>query len=364
MQESIHEFQNLLKKEKNYLSNEHLKNILDKFNFIFYPDILQQEKKVKQYENNSKIIIIDECIENDIKYYILCFDYKLIIFPLEDNTDDLTLPSIFTRFEESDKYFIQNCDIQFETDAVNEKFFNEIRNFSNEFMILNEKMRPFWNIVVNCLSGFLIKKGYQNSRNKHEKYLNEDFVEYKEERKTIVNKSYIKLRDLGKGSGGMVELIYHIPKEEIFALKMPNAESQHLNERERRNYLNIRYPFIVPYIGYIKFANKPKYLLLEYIEGETLNKYDEDKLSSLNNEEKYIIILELLLTIHYLHSHKYVYRDLRFVNIMINQNNDAILIDFDHVRKENDETDDEEQTQNFNGLLEVSPEVNKTYKSD
>ena len=217
----------------------------------------------------------------------------------------------------SDIYFIQNIDFQFENDTDNENFFNEIRNFSKKFRISNEKVQHFWSIIVNCLSGFLIKKGYQNSRNRHEKYLNEKFVEYEEKNSNFVNKSYIELRNIGRGSGGIVNLIYHIPKEEIFALKIPFYESQHLIERERRNYLSIRYPFIVPYIGYIKFVDKPKYLLLEYVEGETLDKYD---LSHLNDQEKYTIILELLLSIHYLHSHNYIYRDLRLNKIMINQN--------------------------------------------
>ena len=191
MQKSIHEFQNLLKQPTNYFYNEHLKDALDKFDFIFYPDILPKEKKVKQYENNSKIVIIDEYMENDIKYYILCFDYKLIILPQGENADKLILPSIITRFEESDKYFIQNCDIQFETDTANENFFNEIRNFSKKFRISNEKVQHFWSIIVNCLSGFLIKKGYQNSRNKHDQYLNDKFDEYKEKHRTVDTKPFI-----------------------------------------------------------------------------------------------------------------------------------------------------------------------------
>ncbi|KAK8839290.1 hypothetical protein M9Y10_032222 [Tritrichomonas musculus] len=360
MQQAIHDFQNLLKKEKIDMPNEHLKDILFKFDFIFYPDILQTEKKVKQYENNSKIIIIDEYMENDIKYYVLCFDYKLIFLPQEDKTGDLVLPSIFTQFEDNDKYFITSLDPQAETDTENRNFFIEIINFSKEFMISNINMQHFWRIVVNCLSGFLIKKGYQNSRNRHDKYLKEKFIEFEEKRSNFLNKSYIKIRNLGQGSGGIVELIYHIFKEEVLALKIPFYERQHLIERERRNYLSIRHPFIVQYIGYIEFANNQKYLLLEYVEGETLDKYD---LSNLDYQEKSIIILELLLSIHYLHSRKYIYRDLRLSNIMINQNKDAILIDFDHVRKENDETEDEMQTINFIDQV-VAPEENKTYKSD
>ncbi|KAK8880613.1 hypothetical protein M9Y10_003295 [Tritrichomonas musculus] len=248
MQQSIHNFQNILKKNNIYISNGYLKEILYKFDFIFYPDILKTEKKVKQYENNSKIIIVDEYIENDIKYYIVCFDYKLIILPEEDKTEDLLLPSIFTRFEEDDIYFIPNYDIQTETDTEDKFFFNEIRKFSAKFIISNKNMQHFWSIVVDCLSGFLIKKGYQNSRNRHDKYLNDKFIEHEEKSSNFVNKSYIELRNIGQGSGGIVVLIYYIPKEEVFALKIPYTDS-YLIERERSNYLSIRHPFIVPYIG-------------------------------------------------------------------------------------------------------------------
>ena len=48
---------------------------------------------------------------------------------------------------------------------------------------------------------------------------------------------------------------------------------------------------------------------------------------------------------------------------MINQNKNAILIDFERVRKENVEIDNEEQTKDF-ASPEVAPEENKTYKSD
>ena len=364
MQQSIHDFQELLKNGKIHISNEYLKEILYKFDFIYYPDIQQTEKKANQYENKSKIIIIDECIENGIKYYVVCFDNKLIILPQENETENLILSSIFTKFDDIDKYFLRNCDIQSETDTAKKNFFIEINKFSSEFTITNKKMQHFWSMIVNCLCGFLIKKGYQNSRKNHEKYLKDEFVEYKEENAILRNKSYIELRILGKGSGGIVELIYHILKEEVFALKIPYAESLYMNERERNNFLNIRHPFIVSYVGYIGFSNQPKYLLLEYVEGETLDKYN---LSDLNEQEKYIIIIELFLTIHYLHSQNYIYRDLRLSNIMINQNKDAILIDFDRALKANDETNssikDNEQTRNFNDEIDL-PEANKTYKSD
>ncbi|KAK8892540.1 kinase that interacts with cdc31p [Tritrichomonas musculus] len=354
MKKAINDFQNLLEKKNINTTNQYLKEILYKFEFIFSPDILQAEKAI-QYENNSKIIIVGECIQDNIKYYVLCFEYKLLILPNEGQEVSSILAAI-TNSDDCDIYFVPSDDMI---------FLYEIQHFSREFRIDNENIQHFWSNVVNCLCGFLIKKGYQNSRNKNCKYLkektmNKEFVEYKEENANYANKSYIELRNIGNGAGGTVYLIYLIHKEEVYALKIPNVESLHLIERERNNYLNLRYPFVVPYIGYIKFYNRPKYLLLEYVEGETLDKY---KLNNLNDEEKYNIILELLLTIDYLHSQKYIYNDFLFGNIMINQNKGAILIDFDRVRKVNDKTEDEEHTQNL--CCEASaPEKIKTYKSD
>ncbi|KAK8880547.1 hypothetical protein M9Y10_003227 [Tritrichomonas musculus] len=364
MQQFIQKIQELAKKEGITIANCHLKEILKNFNFFFYPDTLQTKEGIKQFENNYKIIVIDECIQNGIKYYVLCFDYNIIIFPNEDKAGDSILQDILKQFNGCVTYFIQNCNKQSDTDNSNSDFFKEIRNFSIKFSFRDKKLQSFWSMIVNCVSGFLIKKGYQNSRNKHDKYLNEKFVEHQEKRRNFENKSYIELRVLGRGSGGMVKLIYYISKEEVYALKLPHGNCDKLNKRERNNFLNIRYPYIVPYIGYIEFPYHPKYLLLEYVEGETLDKYN---LANLNEQEKYIIIFELLLTIQYLHSQHYICRDLRCGNIMINQNKDAILIDFDHVLKDDDKNKEtlEESKERTNNFIDPAvPDENKTYKSD
>ncbi|KAK8894352.1 hypothetical protein M9Y10_022787 [Tritrichomonas musculus] len=222
MQQSIKNFQKLLKSGNIHTSNKYLKKTLEKFDIIYYEDIEYVEEKVKQYQNNSGIVIIDEIIQYSIKYYVVCFNYKLIIFPMKDKTESSTLSTIFSESSLFDKYFIQGCSNQDDTDSTNINFFNEIRNFSQEFVITDSNLQHFWKKIVNCVSGFLIKKGYQNSRNKHDEYhkiSKEKFVEYKE-KENLSNKSYIEIRIIGRGNGCKVKLIYHIHKEEIFAMKI------------------------------------------------------------------------------------------------------------------------------------------------
>lgn len=84
-----------------------------------------------------------------------------------------------------------------------------------------------------------------------------------------------------------------------------------------------------------------------------MEKYDIKIVSLL--DKYYIYIFEVLLTIRYIHSQKKkkkACRVLTFINIIINQNKDVILIDFDRLIKEN---------LNKEGVI---PEENKTYKSD
>lgn len=121
----------------------------------------------------------------------------------------------------------------------------------------------------------MIKKSYQNSIINHiEKPIKR--TENQQERTDILYSDCIKLRNLGSGSGGYVELIYYIPEEKLFALKNPNCDEIELIERERQNYLDIYYPFITNYYGYIE-KNGSKRLLIEYIDGKTLDKIDTKK---------------------------------------------------------------------------------------
>ena len=201
MQQSINNFQKSLKSGKIHTSNKHLKETLEKFDFIYYEDIDQIDERVKHYQNNSGIVVIDECNQDGIKYYVVCFDYKLIIFPKKDKTESSTLRIEFSGSNLSVKYFIQGRTNQNNTDSVNTNFFNEISNFSQKFMITDTNLQHFWKKIVNCVSGFLIKKGYQNSRNKHDEYRKiskEKFVEYKEENASLSNKSYIEIRILDR----------------------------------------------------------------------------------------------------------------------------------------------------------------------
>ena len=118
-----------------------------------------------------------------------------------------------------------------------------------------------------------------------------------------------------------------LKKKKIFALKIPSNDdyrSIELIERERANYLLFTYPFVLHYYGYVE-RNEVKNLILEFVEGETLEKYE---LKRLNKSEIYCIILELMLTLQYFHSKGYKYRDLHIGNTIIGEDKHLTVIDF------------------------------------
>lgn len=317
-------FFSLFKRNKITVQNKYLESILYKFDFLLYSNIDILKTK---YQDNTAIIIIDEYKDkHHKKYYFICYDYKLIIF-LPNSESDLSAFISFLDNTNSRKYFFKNSStLAHYSKNINNIFLLEIERFSTQFFIENEECQHIWSLIVPCICGFLIKAGYKNSKVNHYKFSKEEFKEH-QEKVDPRNKSFVELRYLGKGSAGSVSLIYYFPKQMVFALKAANDCQYELIERERENYLNLQFPLFVKYYGYFLIDEK-KCLLLEFVQGQTLNEID---LSILSLSTKVFIVFELMLSVHFIHSKNYICRDLNPNNIIINKNKDAILIDFDRV---------------------------------
>lgn len=279
------------------MKNKKLEKILYKFNFSF------NHNKIGNF-CQSKIIVIDKIQGNDNKeYYLVCFDYKLII--INRNKDEAYFNEFLSNNIDSKKYFLMNYNEE------NNNLTQEIFNFSVEFQMENFRYQCFWNKVMKCLSGFLIREGYKNSLKEHKQNKN------KKEEFDISNHNYIKIREIYKESS-KIDLIYYIPKAAIFSLqKVDDYFQTDLEER----YVNINFPFIIRYYGCVEIDNS-KYNLFEYIEGISLNKYSKNKLKA---EEAVEIIFEVILAIQYLHSKELVYQSINADDIIINEEKDAII---------------------------------------
>lgn len=175
MKNLLIEFQKRIATKKIDTENKFFHNILYNLHFYYWIDN-QIEKNILQLQNNSKIIIIDEYQEGENIYYIVCFDYNLIICNQAQESN------LLLKHNDSKHYFLKNQLLfgsnSFLADSI---FMHEIKNFSSKFQIINREFIAFWKSIVNCISGFLIKKAYDNSKS------NDKFNESKKQLKKQIS---------------------------------------------------------------------------------------------------------------------------------------------------------------------------------
>ena len=303
-------------------------------------------------------------------FYIIGIIKSIIIF------EQSLLSTFFSYFEEQNKsiYIFSNamsifnqiikskCK-QFEIDSI---FLEEITNFNDKFSVHQISGLPINNIdyfISSSITGYLIKNSYI----KLDKSLDVNFISYTnslfkeiengKEVKPIENfeedKDFITIRRINQGSLSNVELIYEIEKEELFLIKKPNnPENDRLIRREFNNYLQIDFPLIPKLYGRIKGTDYP---VIQFINGKSLKNIQQFHFSK---EEKIIIIFEILLTFEHFHDNLlFVYRDLKPDNVIISQDKDAFIIDFDRMVKMSDMNSYDEHTADFQTVY-VAPEVN------
>lgn len=137
------------------------------------------------------------------------------------------------------------------------------------------------------------------------------------------------------------------------------SELYHKYEHEIKFYQTFHNenPFICKFYGEVKKYDYI-HLIIEYIEGQTLEEFIKNNYGKLDKMQKIQIILEIMCAIEYLHLNNFIYRDLKSDNIIIGSNRDAILIDFDNTRQNNDT----EMTSDIVSPKYASPEQQKTNK--
>ena len=340
METIVNDFKTLYRDENIKIRNPYLSKVYQEFNFLYITK--EEENNIEIVQKLKTEIIVIKIVEyEEEQYFVMCFEKTLLLVTQKVLS---FLKSFFSLNSDSDVYFLNDKELSAFMDTIeksdlkqfesrfriaDEIFKEEIHNFFKETCILSREFRRkfyFFDALMLCLSGYLIKKSYAESRinriEKCEEMFGSDSNEIE-----LKRDGYIYLRTLGHGSISRIELIYHIEKRKLFALKMLYYEGYDTRFRiklERNNYLSIHHPFICRCFGMDRERN---YLVLEYIQGHPLSHAAE----TLSVNEKIKIILEISLVISYLHSKNFIYRDLKPSNIMIDHNKTAVLIDFDRM---------------------------------
>ena len=107
-------------------------------------------------------------------------------------------------------------------------------------------------------------------------------------------------------------------------------------ELEKNILLKIDHPFIVKLVKTLN-DNKHVYFLMEYVKGKDLFDVIRD-IGLLNKYQTQFYSCSLFVIINYLHSHKFIYRDIKPENIVVEENGYIKLIDFGAAKKIEDKT--------------------------
>lgn len=147
-----------------------------------------------------------------------------------------------------------------------------------------------------------------------------------------IEKTFILMRTLGKGSYGRVKLGLHTPSGEKIAVKILEKEMIKKDEdlmrirREIKILSQVRHPNIIQLYEVVE-TNKYFFFLMEYAEQGELAEYIENR-NKLSEEEASKFFVQLICALKYLHEIGCAHRDIKPSNILVDCDGNIKLIDF------------------------------------
>ena len=329
-----------------------------------------QNDEIKNNFQKTKVAIIkyfkESKFQNDEDFFLMVFQKNIIFLQTNIITKIpnllLYLNDLFNSnpqlsicfYPDTKNHFNKLIQIKNTEIFYDSEFQNEISAFQRAILFKNKLLNNAWKIIGPCIFGYLIKQSYEKLKFDR---VDEFFKNrYSKNFQPIILKEedYIELSNNYIGSIFSICLIYHIEREELMTIKKPHMaydpEYDKLIKREIENYSKLSHPFLPKYYGTTKVGG---YLVIEYIKGKTLMHIDELHLTF---EEKITIILQISMSIAFIHGKGLIYRDLKPSNVIIDSNKTAVLIDFDRIINFNNKNQSFGFDRNF-----AAPEIDSNY---
>lgn len=329
----LQEFKNFREEIKNEInqSSQAFSSLINGFDILLITK--ENAHIIKNTMNSSKIMVFDQCEIFQNRYLFICLEQIFII--INENDFDL-ITNFFYLNSNSEMHFlsdyilnffamkiVNNNNILFKASIYNSE--STVSKFVSEFMsrINSNKKCQIWNYIEKCFFTYVI-----------EKYLikQDRIIEYKKFFDSSLNKvdikknNYITIKTYSQGTSTINQLIYFFENGNFYILK--SHQKTNYFEREKKNYYSVHHPFISKFYGTTNIEGQNA-LILGYVNGITLDKIIKQQKMSLTYKTR--IIFQLLIVINYLHEKKFIYRDLKPNNIIIDNYGTLVLIDLDEM---------------------------------
>ena len=140
---------------------------------------------------------------------------------------------------------------------------------------------------------------------------------------------------IGTGAEGEVSIGKYIPTNQMVAIKRLHdngiIENDHIFRREVYSLSVLRHPFILPFVG---FTDKPPFCIVtKYISSGSLFKVLRMVPMPLTGTDLSLIAYGVALAMKYLHEQKFIHRDLKTHNILIDERKLPVICDFGSTRE-------------------------------
>jgi len=231
--------------------------------------------------------------------------------------------SIITQGEDGTRfYIIKKGKVDISINKQYQRTLNKHEYFGDRALFFDEKRSATATANGSVTLYVLEKESFQKilDGNLKDYLLNHLFLQDN----TVGLQNLNVVKKLGNGSYGQVFLVQSNKNNFTYALKIISKkqidyEKMHPNfDMERRILLQVDHPFIVKLVKTMK-ESKFIFFLMEYIKGQELFDIIRE-IGILNKKQNIFYGASIMIALDYLHSRKFIYRDIRPENIMVLDN--------------------------------------------